>query len=221
MGLLLLFPLSLGPSSTGVNLQVLLGELWEPLNATGPVDAIFWTPTDFYQWFSEAKNKLARTCGVFVRYDTSQTTAAAQSQYNLPSDHASTLQVDVAGTILRPRNIQQLEALDDAWPTTPGTPQAFIQAVDGQPGLTLYPTPQVADGSKTVGVVEHSIPADITLANALLALPVPMREYFRFYALGEARAKESKGQMQETAQWFKGLTGLMEQAVLAYYGASE
>ncbi len=219
MGLLLLFPSSLGPANTGVNLQALLGELWAPLNATGPIDAVFWSATDLLQWFDEAKNRLARTCGVFVRYDTTTETVSDQGPYSLPADHASTLQVDLAGAVLRPRTIQQLEALDDSWPSATGTPAAFIQAVDGDPELTLYPAPTAA--SQAVGIVEHSIPAAVQLSNALLSVPIPVREYFRFYALGEARAKESKSQMQETAQWFKGLTGMLEQAITGYYGGAE
>ena len=221
MGLLLLFPASLGPATAGVNLQALLGELWTPLNSTGPADAMFWTETDLYQWFDEAKNRLARTCGGFVRRDTSASIVSAQSAYSLPADHASTLQVDVAGGTLRPRTIQQLEALDDSWPTTAGTPAAFVQAVPGQPQLTVYPVPGVGDAGKTIGVVEHSIPAAIALANALLAVPVPVREYFRFRTLGDARAKESPAQMQDTAQWFRGIAGMLEKAIIGYYGAAE
>lgn len=219
MGLLLLFPLSLGPSSTGVNLAQLLGELWAPLNSNGPSDAVFWNPTEIYQWFDEAKNRLARMCGGFVVYDTSLETVSDQGTYTLPADHASTLQVDVAGNVLRPRSVQQLEALDASWPTTIGTPKAFVQNAAGVTGLQIYPAPSTAD--EVIGIAQHEIPPAIALSNAILSVPVPVREYFRFFALGEARAKESKAQMQETSDWFKQQCAMLEQAIGGYYGTAE
>lgn len=220
MGLLLLFPGGLGPGSSGVNLAALLDELWAPLNAASALDAMYWTTTDIYQYFDEAAKKLGRDCGTFVRYDGTIATVNGTAAYSLPTDHISTLQVDLAGTVLKPRNVQQLEALDVNWPTAAGTPAAFAN-YPGLATVTLYPIPGAADAAKTVGVVEHSVPATISAAAAIVAMPTPVREFFRFRALAAARSKESKGQMQDTAQWFTSLAGMMETAIQNFYGVAQ
>ncbi len=199
----------------------MLGDLWPPLNANGAADAVYWTEDEMYKWFDEGAKRLAADCGVFVRYDVTLAAATGTAAYSLPADHVSTLQADLDGTALNPRNVQQLEALDAAWPTAAGTPNAFVQDTRGVAQLTLYPKPQLADNGKAIGITEHGKPADITVTSAILAAPVPIKEYFRFYALGEARAKETKAQMQETAQWFKGLAGMLEKTMIGYYGTAQ
>lgn len=221
MGLLLLFPLSLGPASAGINLAVLVGDLWAPLNATGPADAVFWTESDLYENLDEAKNELARAVGVFVRYDTSIDTVTNTGAYTLPADHASTIQVDLAGAVLRPRAVQDLEALDSAWLATTGTPKAFVRNRGGMEELTLYPAPDVSAANEAIGILEHAIPATIALSNAILGAPVVMTEYFRFFALNNARQKESAGQMQDTAAWFGSLAAMMLKTATGYWGAAE
>lgn len=221
--MLLLFVITQAAQSAAsyINLSQLAGELWPPLNATNSADAVFWTDTDIYNFFDEGAKTLARKCGVFTEYDESLTAVQSQGSYTLPSKHISTIQVDVnRTTVLRPRSVQNLEALDDDWQNTEDAPTSFAQNSAGVITILLYPRPDAVTDGKTIGIVEHVYPADIDANNGILAAPTCIAEYFRFYALGEARAKETKAQMMETAQWFKGLSGMMETVMSNYWGAS-
>ena len=204
-----------------INLSQLAGELWAPLNATNAADAVFWGNTDLYNYFDEGAKALARRCGVFTEYDESLTAVQSQGSYALPSKHIATIQVDInRQKVLRPRSVQNLEALDDDWQTTEDAPVSFVQNSAGVQTILLYPRPDAVTDGKTIGIVEHVYPADISPTNGILAAPTCVVEYFRFYALGEARAKETKAQMQETAQWFKGLAGMMQTVMSNYWGGS-
>ena len=91
----------------------------------------------------------------------------------------------------------------------------------GMEEVTLYPAPDVGAEGEALGILEHAIPATIALSNAILAAPVVLAEYFRFYTLWQARIKESAGQMQDTAQWFNTLAGMIRGAAVDYGGAAE
>jgi hypothetical protein len=220
--LLLIFaPQPAAPSAEYINFVVVLGDLYPRLNATSQADAVYWTDAELYQWFDEATQRLARSAGVFVERDTSITVSSAQGSYDLPSDQISTIQADLAGVVLRPRTVEELEALDADWPATTGppSPSAFVQNVLGLGVIALYPAPGTADNEKTLGLVIHTAPATVSASNALLSAPSVLQDYFGFYALAEARAKESKGAMPEVADWLRsGVTALYEQVIEGYWG---
>ena len=114
--------------------------------------------------------------------------------------------------MLRARNVQEIEALDSAWPTaTPAQPKAFLLDIEGLLKLTLYPAPSVTYNALPIGLVMAEQPAAVTKIAAILAAPPILREYFTFSALAEARAKESNASMDETAQWFRGIVDLIDQ----------
>jgi hypothetical protein len=160
---------------------------------------------------------------VFVVYDQSLAAINGQGAYTQVTspEFIATLQADLAGSVLRARNVQQLEALDDAWPTSTGTPEAFVLDSQGLLQVLLYKIPGVADAGKAIGQVMQVDPLEVDSTHAILAAPTCMREYFTFYALGEARAKETRAQMPEIAQWFRGLVSLMDKAIAGYWGNSE
>lgn len=211
-----LFPQGAQTQVGNVNLSTAIGALWPSLNAAGPGDAIFWTEAQLYQWMDEAAKRLARKSGGFVRRYTGLSAASSTANYALPSDHVVTLQADLAGTVLKARNVQEMEALDAAWTTTTGTPKAFLEDTQGVGQLTLAPIP-VATG--TIGLFERYTPATVTVSNAILEVPSCLQEYFTFYALAEARGtKETNASMPEVSQWLRGLCGQMEQVVASYWG---
>lgn len=223
MLLLLFSPQPAPPSPEAINFALVMGDVYPQLNAVGPADLIYWTPNELYLWFDEAGQRLARMAGVFVIRDTSITAIASQGIYSLPGGHIATIQADLAGTVLRPRTIAELEALDADWVATvgPPSPSAYTQDTRGLSQIDLYPDPGLADNGATLGLVIHTTPATISQANIFLAAPIVIQDYFRFYALGEARAKESKGAMPEVAQWMNQLTGWMEQMIQGYWGPAE
>jgi len=195
-----------------INTALVVEDLWAPLNARGPQDAIFWTAAELYQWIDEAKARFARKHGAFVVYDQSLATAAADADYDLPAGHILTIQADVAGKVLRARNVQEMEALDAAWPVaTAAEPKAFLQDTKGVTQITLAPAPSVPYASLAIGLAMAELPAAITQANAILAAPPALREYFTFYALAEARAKESQASMDEVAEWLRSIISLIDQ----------
>lgn len=212
--LLLFIATQAAPATAGfVNTALVVGDLWPPLNATGPADAIFWTEAELYQWIDEAVKRFARKHLAFVVYDTSLATATGTADYNLPASHIATYQADVAGKVLRARNVAEMEALNSQWPAAAAAePKAFLEDTKGLIRLTLAPPPDLAHNALTIGLTMAQLPAAIAQATAILAAPSCLREYFTFYALAEARAKESNASMDEVAQWFRGIVDLIDQA---------
>jgi hypothetical protein len=219
--LLLLFS-NQPPSSAAsyVNLALTLNDLWPPLNANNAADAVFWTEAELYQWLDDALDRFSTSAPVFVVYDQSLVAVNGTGVYTQVTnpEFIATLQADLAGSVLRARNVQQLEALDDAWPTSSGTPEAFALDSAGLTQFLLYKVPGALDDGKLIGQVMQVDPLEVDSTHAILAAPTVMREYFTFYALGEARAKETRAQMPEIAQWFRGLVGLMDKAIVGYWG---
>ncbi|HLG99828.1 MAG TPA: hypothetical protein VKX49_26195 [Bryobacteraceae bacterium] len=188
------------------------------LNAASGLDLVFWTSTELYQWFDEAGQRLARTAGVFVSRDTSLTTSFSQGTYNLPASQVATIQADLNGTVLSPRTVEELEYLDASWPTTQGQPVSFVQNVQGLGLIAVYPAPDANNSGLTIGLVLHAYPPTIASGTPIVAAPQCIREYFTLSAIAEARAKETKMQMQEVAGWLRQLTGWMEQVIEGYWG---
>jgi hypothetical protein len=218
--LLLLFAPQPAIAAAGyINMAQAVSDMWAPLNARSQADAIFWTQAELYTWLDEAMQRLARKIGVFVDYDQSLTTAANTKAYPLPAAHIRTIQADVNGKVLRARNVQELEALDSAWPTaTAAEPKAFVLDTKGFVELQLYPAPSVAFQSLAIGLAMIKLPASITLANAILAAPPVLQDYFTFAALAGARSKESNASMDEVADWLRSITDLILQAAEGVWG---
>ncbi len=200
------------PAQPGfVNAAQVVGDLWAPLNARGPADAVFWTEAELYEWIDEAVKRFARKHAAFVVYDQTVIAATNTADYNLPAAHVLTFQADLNGRYLRSRNVQEMDALDSTWPTAAAdTPRAFLEDTKGLTRISLYPPPAIAYNGQAVGLVMAELPAAITAAAAILAAPPVLREYFTFYALAEARAKESNASMDEIAAWYRGLVDMID-----------
>jgi len=211
--LLLFFAPQAAPASPGfVNTALVVADLWAPLNARGPADAVFWTEDQLYAWIDEAVKRFARKHAAFVVYDTTITSAANTADYNLPADHVCTFQADLNGKYLRARNVQEMDALDASWPTAAaGVPQAFLEDTKGLVQLALYPPPNVANESLPVGLTMAKQPSTITRSSAILAAPPVLRDYLTFYALAEARSAETNASMDEVAGWYRKLVDQLDQ----------
>lgn len=220
MLLLVFAPQPAAPQPGYANLALAVSELWPPLNATGPNDAVNWTEAELFEWMDEAVKRLARKCGPFVVRDTTLATVIGQGPYSLPADHIATLQLDLNGRTLRARNIQELEALDADWPDTDSSaddpPAAFIIDTQGFDQVRIYPKPYAVE---TIGLVMRQLPVDVSASAAILAVSPVMREYFSFHALAEARSKESLASMDEIVGWLRGIEGMYESAAMELWGA--
>jgi len=214
MLLLLLAPQPPPPAPGFVNVSLTVSELWPPLNATGPSDAIFWTQSELFEWINEAAKRLSHKLGVFVIRDTLTTlTLLNIGDYALPNYHIHTLQCDLNGKVLRARNVQELEAADAAWPTTIGPPVAFLEDTLGFRRLTIYPAPDAANQTLPINFVMAQISPEVSAASPVIPAPACLREYFTFYTLAEARTKQSNAQMDEIGEWFRGIVDQYEQVM--------
>lgn len=207
------------PAAGVINASVLVQDLWPPLNAISAADAVFWTEGEMYQWFNEAGRRLSGRVGVYVVHDTSLSSLSTVRVYALPAAHNGTIQADLAGLVLKPRTVQEEEALDAAWLTTSGAPVAFLQDdAGGVTEISLAPAPDVASAGQTIGLLMRSSLADVSAVGGFLIASPALSEYFTFYVLGEARAKEGRAQMPEISAWFRALCGQLEKVVSGYLG---
>ncbi len=220
--LLLLFATQPAPAQVGfANLSLSVADCWAPLNSVSNADAVFWTIDELVQFMDEAAKRLARVTGAFVERNTSITVTAGNGSYDLPARHIDTLQADLAARTLRPRTVQQLEAVDSDWLDTVATadslPKAFVQDTQGFSKLVIYPIPYI--DPETVGLVRSTYPADFSLDQGLIiAIPPVMQDYFTWAAVAGARAKEGQGSMDEVVPWLRSIVELYEQAAGGLWG---
>jgi len=221
--LLLLFAPQPAVAQVGyANLSLSLDDCWFPLNAASSADALFWTADELIGYMDEAAKRLARVAGVFVERNESITVTSGQGSYSLPARHIETLQADLANRTLRPRNVQQLEALDADWPDTLGdadnVPKAFVQDTQGFDKIAIYPKPYV--DPETVGLVRSTFPETLEASDLILPIPPIMRDYFTFAALASARAKEGHGSMDEVVPWLRSIVEVYDQAATGLWGTT-
>jgi hypothetical protein len=210
----------------GIDLRDCLEAIYPTLNAQGPGDLVWWTESELYAWLDEAAKKLARSTGCFLtRDDTTVVVVAGTGAYSLPARHISTVHASLSGRMLDRSNVQELEARDSAWPDSQADisqpfPLRYSLDAGGPTSIVLHPKPNTGGGGP-LAIVMHQYPATIEAGASVAALPAPLREYFTFFALGEARGKESKGAMYEVGRWYRQLAGLVEQVAMDYYGQAQ
>ncbi len=217
MSLLVLFS---SGSSTGIDFRDVLAELYPKLNAAAAADLIHWTETELYQWLDEAAKRLARNIGVFVERDASITIVTGTAVYNLPARHLSTIHMSISGASLYPSNVQELEALDSAWVETSGATSSFLNDNLGTASTRLYPNPD-SDVSGSLGVIFHRYVSEINSSNHSLTAPACLAEYFSWFALSEARRKQSEASMPEVADHFAKRVAWLEKVIEAYWGTAQ
>ena len=63
----------------------------------------------------------------------------------------------------------------------------------------------MAHESLPVGLTMATTPGDVTKTTGILIAPPILQDYFKFYALGEARTAETNASMDEVGAWFRQL----------------
>lgn len=223
---LLAFSGQIPPGPQNINFAVTFPrDLFPQLNAGGPADLVYWDPNvELFGFVDEAAQRLARRCGIFVTRDTSNSGITGFGAYPLPALHVSTIQVDLNGQVLKPLSTPEAEALDASWQTTAASlanpPARFLEDTTGLYNIFIYPLVDAARNGKPVGIVMHSQPPTISNANQMIEAPQVLAEYFTFYALREARKKETKAAMPEVAQFLDGVIGMLEAVAIGYWGES-
>lgn len=193
-----------------------LTKLCPTLNAAGYSDLLWWTQDELIRFAAEAAERLGRTLGVFAVRDT---TPVSEDQwlYTLPARHVSLLHAALDNTALRPATIGEIEALDDTWDSTKGTPKKYATDGAGLRSLTLYPVPEAAG---TLAWIRHTYPA-LALGSMTAAAPEPVAGYFKYAVLEAAHQKESDGRMADVAQHAGERRKLYEAICSKYWGAAQ
>lgn len=205
------------PTAPAVSAGDLAGQVYALLGAAEAADLYFWTDAEITAWQNEGLARLARRVALFVDRGTVAVTAGTAT-YALPTDHLSTLHVSLAAVRLRAANVAEVEALSSTWRADSGTPSRYLQDHGaGLASIRLYKKP-VANA--TAYVIEHELPATVTADDPLPA-PEPLMDYLLFFALGEARRKESDAAMPEIAAHCDAMLDLYEGILKGYWGVPQ
>lgn len=223
--MLLLFRATGAAPLVGIDLRNCLEAIYPTLNAAAAADLVWWTDEELYQWLDEAAKRFARHTGGFIARDTSLFLVPGLALYTLPSGHCSTIHVSAGNRAMRATNTERLEAKDSTWPDSVAAiedpnPQEYVHDGEGLESIRLYKTP-AATAAGLLAIVMHRAPAAIGQGGSVVPLPGVWREYFTYYALGEARSKESKGAMPEVGAWFREIAGVIEEVAKDYYGGAQ
>lgn len=200
----------------GVDLQYAINDVLPALGASTITDIADWCVlSELYDWFDDANKRLAHRVGFWVDRDDAIAIADDDITYDDPTGHVDTLHVSLDGSKLRPTTAAELEALDPLWPATTGTPSRFSKDAAPVGETRIYPG-AMADG--TIAVIYHRFQPTIAAGSSTLPIPSPMQDYFTFFAMAEARGKESDGAIPEMADHFRQRADLYLQLAEHYWG---
>lgn len=205
------------PPDAAIPVSGILGRIYPRLHAAGASDLVFWTETQLLLWIDRAAKRLARATGVFVKR-TATATANGDQAYPLPADHVSTIHTSVAAAALRPANTAELQALDDAWQTTPGTPKRWYEDLLGLAEIGLYPVPTV---SAELAIIHHHTPPQLAATTATLAAPLAVSAYIEYSVVAEACSVGGDGAAPDIAQSAAAQAELYEQVIRSYWGGAQ
>lgn len=200
------------------NLNTTAGDLLARLGATSFGDLDWATIAEFYTYFDEGLKHLAAKTGIFIERDATGSLASGESQYSAPNGWISTVHLSVAGLRIRPTTLTEIEALDSQYAAASGTPVRYSDDSGPLGNITYYPTPAAPDAGKTVAVVFHQSPPDLTTGQTIIPAPSPIADYFLYYGLMRARSKESVAAMPEVATHAASRVALFEQIFQQYWG---
>ena len=209
-----------GPANAGIDLSVAIAEVEIALNAANAADLEPWAEGDLYDWIDEGAKRLARTCGVFVERDTSNTIALHTASYGLPEGHLSTIHASAGTLSLYPASVQELEALDGDWVDTIGPTNTFLMDTAGMTAARLYPSP---DGTVTgaLALICAEFPPVINSGNTLLEAPPVVQDYLKWHAIAEARRRQSDYAMPDVAERLQSWCEVFERVAMEYWGTAQ
>lgn len=196
-----------------VDASDILTRLLPKLNAAATSDLDYWDADELYRYQDEASKRITRMGIRSVRADIAAVSTAVTT---LPTDHATTVQVFWGGTLLRPSNVAELEALDDTWQATTGTPLRWIEDDDQSTGsIRVYPAP-TASATLTIIYFQIPLPA-ISATNTTSPLNRALDSYLLLRSVEAARSKESKGGMPEVSKAIGPLAAQYEAAAISFW----
>lgn len=202
------------PVSPGLDLAATLSDV---LSALGVRDPPEWcSQAEIYQWWDEGQQRLARRAGIWVDFTAPANLVIGQSTYSVPANFLDLIRASVDNMKLRESSTADLEALDSSWRTTGGPVQRISMDANAPNLATLYPSPSQAGQLREI--YHRTQPAITGSSQAVIPIPSPLRDYFTFSVIGEARRKESDNAMLDMADHFQQRCDLMERVCATYWG---
>jgi hypothetical protein len=214
-----------------LNVTTLISNILPPLHTDTAANAVFVSDGELTRFFDEAIKALARKFLVFVtRSTTAIDLAQGTALYNAPSRHICTLHLalipdaDLTDAVdLVPSSTTELEALDEAYATTQGTPGYWYSDRSGVNKIGFYPVPDAAAADDTTEIIYAEFPATLNEAHPGDDVPVPqcIADYLEAAVLRAAYGKESDFAMPETAAQLAELVKLDEQVINSLWGGAQ
>lgn len=201
--------------SGGIDIGQVIDEALWSLHAASRADLVFWTETQLVQFLDYAVRRLATIAGVFIGRNTG-VIAAGEATLTLPTAHIATLHVTVDGTSVRPACTMELEARDEAYLTTQGTPDAWYEDLLGNGVLGLAPVPDV---DLLVAEIYEGWQPQLDILQPLVGGPPPLKGYLAMCLLAECYGNEGELEMPDVAAHCRARMEMYHQMFRAYYGA--
>jgi hypothetical protein len=175
------------------------------------------TESELYQYISDAARDLCLRAKLLV-VEQALTALPDSPEYDLAAYRpAAVLAVWYSSKLLYATPVEEVEALDQAWPDTTGTaPDRTLGNVRGATLLRVYPKRDA--GVWSLDSLLAVKPADVSGLDATRALPEWLAPYFTLAAIEGAAGREGEERMPEQSAFCRGIRNLWEQALLALYG---
>lgn len=204
------------PPDVGIKVSDLLGALYPRLHAAGATDLVWWTLAELLGYLDTAASGMVQKAGVFVQRSTTFTASGAAT-YPLPVDHVSTIHVTYNGLPLRAATTAELAALDPLYPTAAGPVKRWYEDTIGLLSIGLQKVP---DAVAALAIVHHATPPRVT-ADGTIPVPEVIGAYLEDLVLADCYGKQSDAMMPEVAAFLRMKAGILEQALVQYYGEAE
>lgn len=200
-----------------INTTAVTDRLLPDLHSDTYANLTFWSQAQLINFMDEAAKHLSRSSMMFVERDTSQNTAPGTPSYTLPSRHNATVHVSVGGVPMRPGTTVEMEARDQGFQTTPGTPDHWYEDDQATTAISLCPVPNFV---AQLAMVCSMFPPDLDQAqlNVLLQAPAPVAIHLQYSVLAKAYGKESETEEPDLAQHCQAHVALLEQLFTHLYG---
>lgn len=187
------------------------------LHATSTADLTACTAAELYQYVSDALRDLCMEVKLLV-VERALMAVPDSPEYDLAAHRpVAVLAVWYGSKLLYATPVEEVEALDQAWPDTTGTaPERTLGNVRGATLLRVYPKRDV--GVWALNSLLAVKPADVSGVDATRELPEWLAPYFTLAAIEGAAGREGEERMPEQTAFCREIRNLWEQAVRGVYG---
>lgn len=200
-----------------IDTQAMLTALLPTLHSDSFADLTYWSQSDLVNHTDEAVKKLSRSAMVWINRDTSITTVAGTGTYTLPADAENTIHASLATTPLRAAAVMDLEAGDENFQSTLGTPDHWYEDDLTLGTIGLCPVPTAAAPVNTINTV-YPPDLDTGLVNTLVQAPAPLAIYLSFAVLAAVYGVEGESEQPDLAKHCQGRADMLTQVFQSYYG---